>query len=70
MNLYDLSFIKGANKKGWCLIGQPGVLKPWFLKHYSKEFIKGEVVFELISDNSNEYRIWTIEQWKRNKSRK
>jgi hypothetical protein len=62
-DIYNLSFVKGANVSGYTCLGQPGKLKHWFLKYYPRnQVVKDRVVFQS-ARRPYEYEIFTAKQW-------
>jgi hypothetical protein len=61
--LYRLSFIKGAHVSGYTCLGQPGVLKKWFQKHYQTNIVTEDTVYFEAAESANVFRIWTSQQW-------
>ena len=59
----SLPFVKGARLPGHTCLGQPGALKPWFLKHYSSHSVASESVYLTPTGGQNEYRIYTESEW-------
>lgn len=59
---YTLEFIKGANVRGYSLLGQPGKLKDWFLKRYPKEYVLNDYVF-FEKREANHFRLLSSKEW-------
>lgn len=60
---YRLTFVRGAGVKGYTCLGQPAKLKPWFNKHYAKEFVTEDQVFCVKLDGINTFRLFTSTEW-------
>lgn len=63
---YTLPCIKGANKQGYALFGQPGRLRTWFEEHYPKDrVIADDVYLEILSSNDivPQVRLFTSKEW-------
>ena len=58
-----LPFVKGARHADHTCLGQPGALKPWFRKHYDEKRANGGTVYLVPTERSNEYRIYTEDEW-------
>jgi len=63
--VYKLSFIKGANRPGYALIGKPGTLKPWFKQRYSADEVDADNVFLELIQTTTQYRIFSSWEWKK-----
>jgi hypothetical protein len=62
-NIYNLSFVKGANVFGYTCLGQPGKLKDWFLKYYPCNQVVKDQVFFQSTGRPAEYEIFTRREW-------
>ena len=60
----DLRFTKGARHAGHTCLGQVGVLKAWFKRHYPVEKVEAGSVYFKPSGQPKEYRIYTEAEWK------
>jgi hypothetical protein len=58
-----LPFVKGARHSGHACLGQPGSLKPWFVRHYDFKHVATEDVYLTSIGQPNEYRIYTHAEW-------
>jgi hypothetical protein len=62
--IYELTFIKGANVSGYTCLGQPGMLKKWFQQHYRSDKVdKDDVFLNATGPALGEFRIWTSREW-------
>jgi hypothetical protein len=61
---FGLPFIKGARLPGHSCLGQAGALKPWFVRHYSRDRVESENVYFEPTGQPNEYRIHTESAWR------
>lgn len=61
-NKYSLTFIKGANVRGYTCLGQPGKLKTWFLKRYPKDVVDKDNVF-FNEQHPNEFTLYSSKEW-------
>ena len=63
---YQLRFTKSRNRVKVCL-GQPGILKKWYTKHYPGNVVANDNVYFVFNGRDHEYLIYTSEEWaKRN----
>ena len=63
---YQLRFTKSRNRVKVCL-GQPGILKNWYTKHYSGNVVANDNVYFVFNGCDHEYLIYSSEEWaKRN----
>jgi hypothetical protein len=60
---YGLPFVKGARHPGHTCLGQPGSLKPWFVRHYDFKHVTTEDVYLESTGQPNEYLIYTQAEW-------
>src|SRR5207253_10802794 len=60
----NVPFIKGAGVQGYTCLGQPGALKPWFMRHYRSEQVEAASVYFKPTGQSNEYEIYSESEWR------
>lgn len=63
-NRYRLKFTKSRKRQKVCL-GQPGILKPWYVKHYPSDAVRADNVYFQYTGHIDEYRIYSSEELKK-----
>ena len=65
-NVYSVKCIKGANKKGYGLLGSPREMLGWFEKRFDKETVfPAKVYFEVVSESfmAATFRLYSDQEW-------